>query len=221
MFGSGGDYESGTQQLITSVSDCVTLTSGNCATSLNTWVIQHGSPGCPAYVTESSNTFQTDCAIVDPSASGGVVGGALYITFTRNNDGGEALGFTWNGAFVELNNPGGAELDSIANESDLTLTKTHIMVATTVTGASDAIVQMMDGNPASVSAPYVFYDDLGHQAVEYALNQTSGAAPTQTGILVNAMAGSAVAWKATGAVTPTLSAITPGSKLTPGSKVTP
>ena len=193
LFGSGGDYESGTQQMLTSVSDCVTLTSGNCASSLNTWVIQHGSPGCPAYVTGNNNTFQSDCATVDPSASGGVVGGALYITFTRNNDGGESLGFTYNAAFVELNNPGGAKLDSVASYSDTVSGTSHVMVATTVTG-TDAILQFMDGNPASVSSPYTFASDAGHQAVETAVNQTSGAAPTQTGSLSNPMAGSAVAW---------------------------
>jgi hypothetical protein len=201
LFGSGGDYENGTQQLITSVSDCVTLTSGNCATSLNTWVLHQagGITQCPAYVTGNNNTFQTDCATVDPSASGGVVGGALYIAFTRNNDGGESLGFTYNAAFVELNNPGGAKLDSVASYSDTVSGTSHVMVATTVTG-TDAIIQFMDGNPASVSSPYTFASDAGHQAVETAVNQTSGSAPTQTGSLSNPMAGSAVAWTYTGAV---------------------
>ncbi len=190
MFGMGGDYESGTQAVLTSVSDCVTLTSGNCATSLNTWVIQSN---CSAYVTANSNTFMADCATVDPSSPGGVVGGALYITAVRSSDGGESLGFTWNLGFIELNNPGGAHIDSVASDSDDTISTTHVMTATTVTG-TDAIIQFVDGDPASVSSPYTLNTDAGHQGLEYALNITSGAAPTQTGSLSNPMAGNAVAW---------------------------
>jgi hypothetical protein len=196
MFGMGGDYESGTQAVLTSVSDCVTLTSGNCATSLNTWVLHQagGTTQCPAYATGNSNTFMTDCATVDPSSSGGVVGGALYITFTRSNDGGEALGFTYNGGFTELNNPGGAHIDSIASDSDDTISTTHVGVATTVT-ATDAVIEMVDWFPGSVSSPYTLNTDAGHQGLEYALNITSGAAPTQTtSSNAGVMAGSAVAW---------------------------
>lgn len=194
QFGTSGDSSGCTEQTLVSVYDCTSSGGCNASNTLNTWVLHQGSPGCPTFqnVDDMDNT---DCATVDPSSSGGVVGGATYITFTRSSDGACAsLGTTYNGGFVELNNPGGAKLDSVASDVQTTLEDVHVMTATTVTG-TDAIIQGLSSFAIeSVSSPYTLQTDTGHQSLEVAVNITTGAAPTQTSLSAWPMVGSAVAW---------------------------
>jgi hypothetical protein len=213
-----GDHFDGVtvQHTLTSVSDCVTLTSNTCGSSINTWVL----PGSPvqAYTTATGVTQAQDAAYVLSSTSG-----ANFIYACRSAESGSTNRWALT-LFEVAASSGTIVLDTLAESNDGGNSGTvHSITESLITGTNDFIVQGFTGPGPNVTVTAPYYNTIAFQHLAYsiALNVSNGTAPTWTGTANSTAAGNALAFTNSPPSGPSISGITPGTQLTPGTQVTP
>jgi len=218
---SGGEP----QRTIVSVADCASLTSGICASSIDTFVL--GSSLCPgatcpeAYVIDSASGSQSvDAAFVLSGA-----GGANWITAVRSGVASNPPAEPGRYALAEvLPASGSFALDNVGTATVFTKNTTFNMTGVTTCCTNEVIFQGFAGaqQPMLITAPYYYGQSTqGHMGFWGALGVSSPTTPTITAYgLQYGAAGNALAFKNTSSG-PSVSAMTAGTKLTPGTRVTP